>query len=105
MKIYKLLLFGSGFTLKMEGDQFKAGFYKNEYVLARNETIAVRVGIDRVLKKLKNSSGVVFTPHAERIIRVEEIDSTYDLLYLLRNDGFIYFPIDDESSIKEQDGE
>lgn len=91
IKVYCVMVVGEPF---LRGDEKKEfGFYRNEYVLAFSDDKAIALAKSRALKRLERK-GVEFIKDKPFSLKVENIKSGFSPLWLLRNEGFLFFPIE-----------
>ncbi|MBX3588697.1 MAG: hypothetical protein KF796_18860 [Ramlibacter sp.] len=88
-------LVGEPFLLEREGIKVEYGFYRNEYVAAWSEEKAIAAAKAKALRKFSGRSAEMIEGRP-MTLKVEEITQGVPPWRLLRNEGFILFPVDSE---------
>lgn len=91
MRIYKILIHGKGFKLKIDERLSSVGFYKPEFALAkskRDANIKAITKIERRIKALTEAGGI--TP-IHPIINCSETSVNGNLIDLIRKTGFAFY--------------
>jgi len=91
IQIYCVFLIGEPLLLDDKTQEF--GFYRNEYVVSLSEDRAVAAAKIRTMKRLKHKE-VRFIDGKPLTLKVEKIELGMPPWRLLRNEGFIFFPMD-----------
>ncbi|KQV59054.1 MULTISPECIES: hypothetical protein [unclassified Duganella] len=94
IQFYCVQLLGEPFLL--DGEEF--GFYRNEYVLALSEERAIDVAKIKTMKRLE-SVMPQFIDGQPFVLKVESIKTGMQPWRLLRNEGFLFFPANDQDEI------
>lgn len=91
MKVYRVMLSGEGFSLQIEGERKPGGFVRNQYVMAGSEEEAIEKAKQQAITRLAASMASDYTPSGLRFT-VEEVEVGWNMLWLLRNEGFAFHP-------------
>lgn len=91
IQIFCVLLVGE--PILLEGDSQEFGFYRNEYVLSLSEGRAIAAAKARVMKRL-SAKAVKSINGKPLLLKVEKVKSRMPPWMLLRDEGFIFFPVD-----------
>jgi hypothetical protein len=108
MTVYRIMIAGEGLRLKLDGEDADCGFYKNEYLWAKDESTAIAKARARVSNGLKNNAGVVndldtnatlFNDRenidlSDLAMKVEEIETGLGILELRKRQGFVFYKVD-----------
>jgi hypothetical protein len=87
-------IFLVGEPLLREGDTEEFGFYRNEYVAASSEERAVAAAMAKTMKRLERKA-TRFVEGKPFTLKVEDIKPGMPPWRLLRNEGFLFFPVDE----------
>ena len=93
IQVYCVLLVGE--PLLLDGGEF--GFYRNEYVVARSDVRAIDAAKAKAMKRLERSA-TKFVEGKPFSLKVENIKAGMPPWRLLRNEGFIFFPTDEQET-------
>jgi hypothetical protein len=88
------MLRAEGLRATFDGVETTCGFYKNEYVLARNSAAAIDMARDRVEASLRRHTAVNQSDVAGLRLIVDEVESL-GLMGLLQRQGFVFYRLDD----------
>jgi len=95
MPVYHVLLRGSGIRATFEGVEIPCGFFKNEFVWAKDEESAFDKARRRVRAALHLNSAVN-EDLAGLSLEVEEIRARIGIRQLFRRQGFVFHRLDAE---------
>lgn len=101
IRVFCVFLVGE--PLLLEGDTEEFGFYRNEYVASSSEERAVAVAKAKTMKRLE-SKAPKFIEGKPFTLKVEKVKPGMPLRRLLRNEGFIFFPVESEGPNEEPEG-
>ena len=93
MPVFQVTLKGSGLRASFSDDEILCGFFKNEFVWAKNRQAAVGKARTNVLTALRRRRTVNQADIPRLEISVEEVQ-TCGFLSLLRSPGFVFHPLD-----------
>lgn len=91
MQVFCIFLVGE--PLLLGDDTQEVGFYRNEYVASLSEERAVAAAKAKTLQRLARK-GARFVDGKPFVLKVEEVKSRMPLWKLLRNESFLFFPVD-----------
>jgi len=91
--VYRVLLCGEPFFLETDNGKIECGFHRNEYVLASSPKQAVDKAKRKAATKVRRKA-LEMIPDKPFELTAEQIDADVPLTRLLRNEGFLFFPID-----------
>jgi hypothetical protein len=94
--VFRVFVKGSGFNLAIDGEDRRCGFYKNEYVRARDANSAADLARDRIIARVAKHPSIKRTRDGAIALAIEEIE-TAPLWSLFRREGFIFFPEEEGS--------
>jgi hypothetical protein len=92
IRVFCVFLVGEPFL--REGDPKEFGFYRNEYVVSSSEERAVAAAKAKTMKRLQGKP-IKFIDGKPFTLKVENIKSGMSPLRLLRNEGFLFFPVNE----------
>lgn len=95
IQVYCVQLVGEPFLLERDGTKVEYGFYRNEYVAAWSEERAIAAAKAKALRRFAERSAEMVEGRP-MTLKVEEITPGVPPWRLLRNEGFILFPVDSE---------
>lgn len=82
-----------GEPLLLEGEAKEFGFYRNEYVASSSEERAVAAAKANTMKRLERK-GARFIDGKPLTLKAENVKPGMPPWRLLRNEGFLFFPLD-----------
>lgn len=82
--------------LLSEGAQ-EVGFYRNEYVMAQSEECAIAAAKTKAMRRLERRSAR-FIEGKPFTLKVESVKQGMPPWRLLRNEGVLFFPINESDS-------
>lgn len=82
-----------GEPLLLGSDTKELGFYRNEYVMSLSEQRAVAAAKAKTMKRLERK-GARFIDGKPFELKVENVNSGMPPWRLLRNEAFLFFPVD-----------
>ncbi len=95
IQVFCIQLVGEPLLLN-EGAQ-EVGFYRNEYVLAQSEERAIAAAKAKAMKRLERKAAR-FIEGKPFALKVESVKLGMPPWRLLRNEGFLFFPLDEPDS-------
>jgi hypothetical protein len=92
IQVFCIQLVGEPLILS-EGTE-EVGFYRNEYVVAQSEEDAIAAAKRKAMKRLKRKAAR-FVEGKPFTLKVERVKLGMPFWRLLRNEGFLFFPVDE----------
>lgn len=94
MSAFRVTLRAEGLRVAFDGAETLCGFYKNEYVWARDSQDAIKKARAIVETALRRNSAVNQEDVGALQLDVDEVE-VLGLLGLLQRQGFVFYPLDD----------
>lgn len=99
MAVYRVTMRGTGIRATFSGEEIPCGFFKNEFVWARDREMAISSARQKIETALRKNSTV--SPNLSGLeLNVEEVEGGLSVLSLFGKQGFIFHRLDDESQGK-----
>lgn len=95
--IHVFCVFLVGEPLLREGDTEEFGFYRNEYVASSTVEGAVAAAKAKTMKRLERKA-IKFIDGKPFTLKVEHVKSGMPPWRLFRNEGFLFFPVNEPDS-------
>lgn len=94
MGVFRVTIHAEGLRVALEGAETRCGFYKNEYVWARNSEDAVDKARASVEASLRHQEAVNQADLASLRLDVDEVE-VLGLMGLLQRQGFVFYRLDE----------
>jgi len=94
MNVFLVQVSGKPIEFRIDEKPQKGGFFKNEYVLARNADEAVRLAKEKVWEALHVRGNVDFRSMAKEDLHIEKVVRAVAFWRLFFGQGFIFYPAD-----------
>ena len=91
IQVFCVLLVGE--PLLLGGDPKELGFYRNEYVASSSSERAIAKAKAKTMERFARM-GAKFIEGKPFALQVENVKPGMPLWRLLRNEGFLFFPVD-----------
>lgn len=93
MSAFRVTIRAEGLRVAFNGVETRCGFYKNEYVWAKNSGDAIGKARANVEAGLRRKNAVNQTDVDRLSFNVDEVEAL-GLLGLLQRQGFVFYPLD-----------
>lgn len=93
MGVYCVTIGGAELRAIFDGEEIPCGFFKNEFVWAKDPDQAIAKARQRVVAEVARKSAIT-SSLSELSLSVEEVRSGLSVFNLLRKQGFIFYPVD-----------
>lgn len=97
MSAFRVTIRAEGLRVAFNGAETRCGFYKNEYVWAKNSEDAIGKARANVEAGLRRHSAVHQADVDRLALGVHEVEAL-GLLGVLRRQGFVFYPLDEGTS-------
>lgn len=96
MAVYRVTMRGTGIRATFNGEEIPCGFFKNEFVWARDREMAVSSARQKIETALRKNRTV--SPNLSGLeLSVEEVEDGLSMLSLLGKQGFIFHRLDGDA--------
>jgi hypothetical protein len=92
--VYRVMLKAEGLRITLDGRETPCGFYKAEFVWARDPARAVERARAKVAAALRRNPAIDQGDLGGLALEVDEIEHGRSLVDLLRRQGFAFYPLD-----------
>ncbi|MBI3560971.1 MAG: hypothetical protein HY080_04560 [Gammaproteobacteria bacterium] len=93
MTVFKIMFSVYNIILKIEDGDLACGFVKNEYVLAKNKTEAVKKASKNVRKRISLHPKINIDPGSALELRIDDIVAGVSPWKLRNKESFLFFPM------------
>ena len=93
MKIFQITVRGEGIIIPIDGKETECGFYKNEYLWARNSEAAVAEATRRSASAISSKASKNSYDIRDLKMTVEDVHKISNPLKLIRSEGFVFYPV------------
>ena len=94
MSVFRVTIRAEGLRINFDGAEAPCGFYKNEYVCAKNSEGAIERARANVEAGLRRQSAVNQSDIAALQFCVDEVEAL-GLMGLLQRQGFVFYRLDE----------
>ena len=102
MSVFRVRVNGENLVGVFDGKDIPCGFIKNEYVWARDEPEAREKALALVHQKIDRHPSLRRRVDIEMKIEIEEVESGFTPLRLLKEEGFVFYAAEEESPSSDQ---
>lgn len=96
MATFRVTLRGRGIRATFDGAEIACGFFKNEFVWAKDRAAAIAKARARVAAALRDQAAVNQSSLEGAEIDLEEVEAGLALPNLLRRQGFVFHKLDSD---------
>jgi DNA/RNA endonuclease G (NUC1) len=96
MSVYRVTLKAKGVRATFDGVEIPCGFFKNEFVWARDSEQAIAKARASVETALRRNTAVNQTDLMNLKLEVDEVEAGLSMTSLLQRQGFIFHRLDDK---------
>jgi hypothetical protein len=93
MSVFRVTIRAEGLRIALQGVEARCGFYKNEYVWARNSEDAIDKARANVQAGLRRNDAANQSDIDCLRLDVDEVEAL-GILGLLQRQGFVFYPLD-----------
>jgi hypothetical protein len=94
--VYQVMVRAQGLRGTFDGKEISCGFFKNEFVWARDRSQAIVKAKARVASSLLRQSMIKQDGLAALSLEIEDVADNLPLYSLLRKQGFVFHPLDEK---------
>lgn len=97
MAVYRVTMKGAGIRATFSGVEIPCGFFRNEFVWARDSETAIAKARSRVMTAL-HSNRAVNRDLSSLTLEVDGLEEGIGVVHLFRKQGFVFHKLDEKGS-------
>lgn len=96
MSVFRVRINGENLINVINDKRIRCGFFKNEYIWAKNSNEAKIKAAEKILNKITAHPSLSIQNSKELKISIESVDTCINPFSLIKNEGFVFYEVEDD---------